>query len=79
MNAIRNHRLRVNILARVQISDLLRLLNDPVLLGPVPKRGELGGRRLMRSLKLRRVVLSHFSFKGEAFASLERSLFGTVL
>src|SRR5262245_51515032 len=38
MNAIRNHRLRVNILARVQISDLLSLLDDPLLLGPVPKR-----------------------------------------
>src|ERR1700750_2795615 len=36
----------------VQISDLLSLLDDPVLFGPVPKRGELGGRRPVRSLKM---------------------------
>src|SRR4029077_20671327 len=52
MTAIPNHRLRANILARVfKISDLLSLLNDPLLLGPVPKRGELGW-RIVRFLQM---------------------------
>ena len=32
---------------------LLRLLNDPVFLGPVPKRGELCRRLFVRSSEMR--------------------------
>jgi hypothetical protein len=41
--------------------DLLRLLDDSVFLGPVPKRGELDRRRFVRSLEMRAVLYQHFS------------------
>src|SRR5262245_28251012 len=45
ITAIRNHRLVVNICSSpVRTTDLRTLLDDPVLLGPVTKRDELGGR-----------------------------------
>jgi hypothetical protein len=37
------------------------LLDDPVLLVPLPKRGELGRRRFVGSLKMSPVVRKHFS------------------
>jgi hypothetical protein len=32
------------------------MLDDPVLLGPVPKRDQLGRRRFIRPLKMRSVI-----------------------
>jgi hypothetical protein len=48
-------------LAEREVTDLLRLLDDPVFLSPVPKRGELGRRRFVRSLEMRAVIPQHLS------------------
>ena len=48
-------------LADREVTDLLRLLDDPVFLGPVPKRGELCRRRFVRLLEMRTVFHQHLS------------------
>src|SRR5947199_4922982 len=48
-------------LADREITDLLRLLDDPVFLGPVPKRSEFDRRWFVRSLEMRPVLHQHLS------------------
>ena len=55
MTAILDLRLRVNFVARLLDLSLWSLLDDALLLGPVPKRGELS--RLFLMLKMRLAIL----------------------
>ena len=46
-----------DLLSTIALSELLTLLDDSVLFGRVPKRGEVGWWRFMRSLKIRPMVI----------------------
>ena len=56
ITAISNHRLGVKLGSSARISDLLNLLDDPVLLGPVPQRDEFRWKRFVCLLKMRPMI-----------------------